>query len=92
MKPNVLLVALLWIGVVGSFAAAAAADADDSLTLLTRSRVETPEGNRLVGDVAFDEVEPKVRAISPVPGGVGPMTVAMLLWNTMTAAERACPT
>jgi len=55
-------------------------------------RLETPEGNRLVGDVAFDEVEPKVRAISPVPGGVGPMTVAMLLWNTMTAAERACPT
>ncbi len=41
---------------------------------------------RLVGDVRFEEVEPKVAAITPVPGGVGPMTIAMLLWNTYRAA------
>ena len=43
-------------------------------------------GYRLVGDVAFDEVEPKVSAIAPVPGGVGPMTVAILAGNVMRAA------
>jgi methylenetetrahydrofolate dehydrogenase (NADP+)/methenyltetrahydrofolate cyclohydrolase len=42
----------------------------------------------LVGDVAFDEVREVAGAITPVPGGVGPMTVAMLLVNTVTAAER----
>ena len=42
----------------------------------------------LVGDVAFDEVSEVAGAITPVPGGVGPMTVAMLLVNTVTAAER----
>ncbi len=41
---------------------------------------------RLVGDVRFEEVEPKASAITPVPGGVGPMTIAMLLWNTYRAA------
>lgn len=41
---------------------------------------------RLVGDVRFEEVFPKVSAITPVPGGVGPMTIAMLLWNTYRAA------
>jgi len=41
---------------------------------------------RLVGDVRFAEVLPKVSAITPVPGGVGPMTIAMLLWNTYRAA------
>jgi methylenetetrahydrofolate dehydrogenase (NADP+)/methenyltetrahydrofolate cyclohydrolase len=44
-------------------------------------------GYRLVGDVAFDEVAPKVRAITPVPGGVGPMTIAMLMANTVNAAR-----
>jgi len=43
----------------------------------------------LVGDVAFDEVAEVARWITPVPGGVGPLTVAMLLVNTVTAAERA---
>jgi methylenetetrahydrofolate dehydrogenase (NADP+)/methenyltetrahydrofolate cyclohydrolase len=43
-----------------------------------------PEGG-LCGDVRFDEVEPIARAISPVPGGVGPMTVAMLLVNTVVS-------
>src|SRR2546425_14836 len=46
-------------------------------------------GYRTVGDVDFDAVRPKVEAISPVPGGVGPMTIAMLLSNTVYAAELA---
>jgi methylenetetrahydrofolate dehydrogenase (NADP+)/methenyltetrahydrofolate cyclohydrolase len=45
-------------------------------------------GYRLVGDVDFDGVAPKARAITPVPGGVGPMTRTMLLYNTVVAAER----
>ncbi len=44
-------------------------------------------GRRLVGDVDFDPVREKAAAITPVPGGVGPMTRAMLLWNTVLAAE-----
>ena len=43
----------------------------------------------LCGDVAFAEVEKKAYAITPVPGGVGPMTVTMLLYNTLTAAEES---
>ena len=46
----------------------------------------SPKGSKLVGDVAFAEVAPKCRAITPVPGGVGPMTIAMLLSNTLDAA------
>jgi methylenetetrahydrofolate dehydrogenase (NADP+) / methenyltetrahydrofolate cyclohydrolase len=45
------------------------------------------EEGGLVGDVRFDEVEPRAAWISPVPGGVGPMTRAMLLHNTVTAAR-----
>jgi methylenetetrahydrofolate dehydrogenase (NADP+)/methenyltetrahydrofolate cyclohydrolase len=44
-------------------------------------------GYRTVGDVDFDGVRPKAKAISPVPGGVGPMTIAMLLANTLKAAR-----
>lgn len=44
-----------------------------------------PRGYRLVGDVAFDEAVEVAGAITPVPGGVGPMTIAMLLKNTLTA-------
>jgi methylenetetrahydrofolate dehydrogenase (NADP+)/methenyltetrahydrofolate cyclohydrolase len=44
-------------------------------------------GYRLVGDVAFDEVAPKCKVITPVPGGVGPMTIAMLMSNTVKAAQ-----
>ncbi len=47
----------------------------------------TAEG-KLCGDVAFDEVEPLCSAITPVPGGVGPMTIAMLMQNTLTAAKK----
>ncbi|QOD61162.1 bifunctional methylenetetrahydrofolate dehydrogenase/methenyltetrahydrofolate cyclohydrolase FolD [Polaribacter haliotis] len=45
-------------------------------------------GFRLVGDVAFKEVSEKASFITPVPGGVGPMTIAMLLKNTLLACER----
>lgn len=56
------------------------------------SRVEDAtrkRGYRLAGDVDFDAVQQVAGAITPVPGGVGPMTVTMLLENTVTAAERA---
>jgi methylenetetrahydrofolate dehydrogenase (NADP+) / methenyltetrahydrofolate cyclohydrolase len=49
--------------------------------------IHRKEEGGLVGDVRFDEVEPKAAWISPVPGGVGPMTRAMLLHNTLTAAQ-----
>lgn len=47
-----------------------------------------PKGYRLVGDVAFAEVAEVAEAISPVPGGVGPMTITMLLDNTLRAAQQ----
>ncbi len=47
------------------------------------------ENGKLAGDVAFDEVAPKTSAITPVPGGVGPMTIAMLMKNTLDAARLA---
>ncbi|MCC6008448.1 MAG: bifunctional methylenetetrahydrofolate dehydrogenase/methenyltetrahydrofolate cyclohydrolase, partial [Rhodobacteraceae bacterium] len=53
------------------------------------NRVEREGGTRLVGDVAFDEALSVAGAITPVPGGVGPMTIACLLANTVTAAARA---
>ena len=46
-------------------------------------------GTRLVGDVAFAEVQPLAGKITPNPGGVGPMTIAMLMHNTVRAAEKA---
>jgi methylenetetrahydrofolate dehydrogenase (NADP+)/methenyltetrahydrofolate cyclohydrolase len=53
------------------------------------NRVPTPDGKgRLVGDVAFASCAEKAGAITPVPGGVGPMTIACLLENTLTAARR----
>ena len=54
------------------------------------NRVDAPQrrrGYRLVGDVDFDAVSQKAAAITPVPGGVGPMTIAMLLDNTLKAAR-----
>jgi len=45
------------------------------------------KGYRIAGDVNFEEVEPKAAAITPVPGGVGPMTVAMLMRNTYKAFQ-----
>jgi methylenetetrahydrofolate dehydrogenase (NADP+)/methenyltetrahydrofolate cyclohydrolase len=53
------------------------------------NRVPTDDGKgRLVGDVAFDEAAEVAGAITPVPGGVGPMTIAMLMRNTLVAAHR----
>ena len=55
------------------------------------NRVEAPgteKGYKLVGDVAFEEVAPKCKAITPVPGGVGPMTIAMLMANTIKACKQ----
>jgi methylenetetrahydrofolate dehydrogenase (NADP+)/methenyltetrahydrofolate cyclohydrolase len=52
------------------------------------NRVEdksAPKGYALVGDVDFDAVAPRTSFITPVPGGVGPMTVAMLMANTLSA-------
>ena len=43
---------------------------------------------RLVGDVDYASVAPKAAAITPVPGGVGPMTIALLMLNTLTSAAR----
>ena len=45
-------------------------------------------GYSIKGDVAFDEVSKKASFITPVPGGVGPMTIASLLWNTLLAAKK----
>ena len=56
------------------------------------NRIDAPEKGagktRLVGDVAFAEVAPVAGAVTPVPGGVGPMTIAVLLRNTLVAAHR----
>ncbi|MFS8047990.1 bifunctional methylenetetrahydrofolate dehydrogenase/methenyltetrahydrofolate cyclohydrolase, partial [Rhizobium sp. BR 314] len=57
------------------------------------NRIDAPERgegkSRLVGDVAYAEASEVARAITPVPGGVGPMTIAMLMANTVIAAHRA---
>jgi methylenetetrahydrofolate dehydrogenase (NADP+)/methenyltetrahydrofolate cyclohydrolase len=56
------------------------------------NRIDDPSkkaGYRLVGDVDFENVKQKASLITPVPGGVGPMTITMLLYNTVQAAKRA---
>ena len=56
------------------------------------NRVATPDGKgKLVGDVDYDAVAPLAQAITPVPGGVGPMTVAMLMHNTVWSYGKRCP-
>jgi len=55
---------------------------------INRVDADNEKGYRLVGDVAFEEVAQKTTAITPVPRGVGPMTIAMLMQNTLTAAAR----
>jgi len=52
------------------------------------NRIEEGGKTRLVGDVDFDEAKSRAGAITPVPGGVGPMTIACLLRNTVIAAAR----
>lgn len=57
------------------------------------NRVQAPDtekGYRIVGDVEFESASQKAAAISPVPGGVGPMTIAMLLYNTVKSAQNFC--
>ncbi|MDG1414444.1 MAG: bifunctional methylenetetrahydrofolate dehydrogenase/methenyltetrahydrofolate cyclohydrolase, partial [Alphaproteobacteria bacterium] len=54
------------------------------------NRIPKDDGKtKLVGDVAFDECLGHAGSITPVPGGVGPMTIACLLANTLTAAHRS---
>jgi len=55
---------------------------------INRINDSSEKGYRIAGDVHFESVAPKCRAITPVPGGVGPMTIAMLLRNTVEAAKR----
>ena len=55
---------------------------------INRIEADEPGKTRLVGDVAFDEAAAIASAITPVPGGVGPMTIAVLLRNTLVAASR----
>ncbi len=50
--------------------------------------IHRDENNKICGDVNFDDVKEKVSKITPVPGGVGPMTIAMLMSNVITACER----
>jgi methylenetetrahydrofolate dehydrogenase (NADP+)/methenyltetrahydrofolate cyclohydrolase len=55
------------------------------------NRIDDPaakRGYRLVGDVKYDDVKDIVSAITPVPGGVGPMTISMLIANTVYLAEK----
>lgn len=54
---------------------------------INRIDADTPKGYRLVGDVAYEDVAEKASFITPVPGGVGPMTIAMLLKNTVKAVH-----
>ncbi|MDP2061386.1 MAG: tetrahydrofolate dehydrogenase/cyclohydrolase catalytic domain-containing protein [Flavobacteriaceae bacterium] len=65
---------------------------DDAVVIdvgITRVADETsPKGYRITGDVDFEQVSKKASHITPVPGGVGPMTIAMLLKNTLLARER----
>jgi methylenetetrahydrofolate dehydrogenase (NADP+)/methenyltetrahydrofolate cyclohydrolase len=54
------------------------------------NRIKDPNaksGQRLVGDVDYEDVRQKAKAITPVPGGVGPMTITMLMKNTVKAAK-----
>ncbi|MBB5173069.1 methylenetetrahydrofolate dehydrogenase (NADP+)/methenyltetrahydrofolate cyclohydrolase [Texcoconibacillus texcoconensis] len=65
-----------------------AADVKSGAVVVDVGIHRTEEG-KLTGDVAFDEVEPLVSYITPVPGGVGPMTITMLLHNTIQSARKS---
>lgn len=60
-----------------------------SFNLQNAADATKKSGQRLVGDVDYDEAKTRASYITPVPGGVGPMTVAMLMTNTVISAERA---
>jgi methylenetetrahydrofolate dehydrogenase (NADP+)/methenyltetrahydrofolate cyclohydrolase len=53
---------------------------------INRVDADTEKGYELVGDVAYDDVVGKAGHVTPVPGGVGPLTIAMLMYNTVEAA------
>ena len=88
---------ILWVIVVAAIGRAEFLKADhvrDGAVIIDVgiNRVDDPateRGYRLVGDVAFAEVAKKAAAITPVPGGVGPMTIAMLMSNTIKAARQS---
>ncbi len=81
-KAEILVVAAGHIGTVG-------ADATSEGQVVVDVGINwDAEAGKLVGDVAFDEVEPKVSAITPVPGGVGSVTTAVLMKHVVEAAER----
>jgi methylenetetrahydrofolate dehydrogenase (NADP+) / methenyltetrahydrofolate cyclohydrolase len=61
---------------------------DVGINRIPAPSAENPGKTRLVGDVAFAEARPRAAGITPVPGGIGPMTIACLLANTLTAACR----
>ena len=54
---------------------------------INRVAADNEKGYEIIGDVDWDSITDKVSAITPVPGGVGPMTIAMLIENTLEAAE-----
>jgi methylenetetrahydrofolate dehydrogenase (NADP+)/methenyltetrahydrofolate cyclohydrolase len=61
---------------------------DVGINRISAPASDNPAKTRLVGDVAFLEAKPRAAGITPVPGGIGPMTIACLLANTLTAACR----
>ena len=61
---------------------------DVGISCVSAPTQDNPDATRLAGDVAFEEALPVAGAISPVPGGVGPMTIACLLVNTLNTASR----
>ena len=61
---------------------------DVGINRIPAPSAENPGKTRLVGDVAYAEALPRAAGITPVPGGIGPMTIACLLANTLTAACR----
>ena len=78
---------LSWIGRKAGMTSARGLGEMTTSMLRGEQGQQIKELNRLVGDVAFDEVAEKASFISPSPGGVGPMTIAMVISNTVTAAE-----
>jgi methylenetetrahydrofolate dehydrogenase (NADP+)/methenyltetrahydrofolate cyclohydrolase len=81
IKPGAVVIDVGMNRVDGTYAARLAGDAD-------KSRLLAKNGSVLIGDVDFAAVREVAGWITPVPGGVGPMTIAMLMRNTVTAAER----
>ena len=55
---------------------------------INRVKADNEKGYRLVGDIDWNSIQENVSAATPVPGGVGPMTIAMLVENTVEASER----